>query len=424
METVKNSFGATEGKSADRFTISEWITIAIVLLALILSIYISFFPEKQKKISIIASVLPSDENYWEIRGRVHIEGKPIDSARVWVVLKDNQNNEDSPPAVFTNQQGEFYIDSIPRNLGISSKPNTEPADKTNNSNIDSEKGAESEKTNKVKVIKIYASKIDLCPSNEEELIEGEKTLTTTGEGVQKTIGVRFTQLVFLLTIFLMSIIIPFLRISPRLKYSISIILAFLFSVAIIAAISKGIYFVSNSDKTEVLTLGFSHIFWGTYATGVQPEWLFSLTSPVDVSAGIANSGFGAPLWVLLLSVIGSSLFTVLIIVSEIKKRPDFNKLSKQTDKSKDKSELENFRDKLENIVLHQFYLLFSPLGAIFVYQLLILADVAMQPITVAIAALGAGSTLNLLLDKAVLASKKAFGKTETEEEEFEKEKSD
>ena len=48
----------------------------------------------------------------------------------------------------------------------------------------------------------------------------------------------------------------------------------------------------------------------------------------------------------------------------------------------------------------------------------------MQPITVAIAALGAGSTLNIVLDKAVLASKKAFGKTETEEEEFEKEKSD
>ena len=74
---------------------------------------------------------------------------------------------------------------------------------------------------------------------------------------------------------------------------------------------------------------------------------------------------------------------------------------------------------MEDIVLHQFYLLFSPLGAIFVYQLLVIADTAGQAVTVAIAALGAGSTLNILLDKAVLASKKAFEKTKTEEKKFE-----
>ena len=44
-----------------------------------------------------------------------------------------------------------------------------------------------------------------------------------------------------------------------------------------------------------------------------------------------------------------------------------------------------------------------------------------QPITVAIAALGAGSTMNLLLDKAVLASKKALGKSTMEEESFDAE---
>lgn len=76
----------------------------------------------------------------------------------------------------------------------------------------------------------------------------------------------------------------------------------------------------------------------------------------------------------------------------------------------DEKEREKFRDKLENIVRHQFYMLFSPLGAIFIYQLLIMAKAADQPVTVAIAALGAGSTINILLDKAVSASRRAMGK--------------
>ena len=45
-----------------------------------------------------------------------------------------------------------------------------------------------------------------------------------------------------------------------------------------------------------------------------------------------------------------------------------------------------------------------------------------QPITVAIAALGAGSTMNLLLDKAVLASKKALDKSTSKEERLAAEK--
>jgi hypothetical protein len=66
-------------------------------------------------------------------------------------------------------------------------------------------------------------------------------------------------------------------------------------------------------------------------------------------------------------------------------------------------------------------MLFSPLGAIFIYQLMVAAGAVGQPITVAIAALGAGSTMNLLLDKAVLASKKALDKSTLEEENLEAE---
>ena len=64
-------------------------------------------------------------------------------------------------------------------------------------------------------------------------------------------------------------------------------------------------------------------------------------------------------------------------------------------------------------------MLFSPLGAIFVYQLMVAAGAVGQPITVAVAALGAGSTMNLLLDKAVLASKKALDKSTLEDTKLE-----
>ncbi len=113
------------------------------------------------------------------------------------------------------------------------------------------------------------------------------------------------------------------------------------------------------------------------------------------------------------------MFTLLIIVSEIKDRPDFDKLRADPP---DEAEVKKFREKIENIVRHQFYMLFSPLGAIFVYQLMVAAGAVGQPITVAIAALGAGSTMNLLLDKAVLASKKALDKSTSKEERLAAEK--
>jgi hypothetical protein len=45
--------------------------------------------------------------------------------------------------------------------------------------------------------------------------------------------------------------------------------------------------------------------------------------------------------------------------------------------------------------------LFSPLSAIFVYQMLVAANTAGQPLAVAITVLGAGPILNGLPDKAV-----------------------
>jgi len=58
-------------------------------------------------------------------------------------------------------------------------------------------------------------------------------------------------------------------------------------------------------------------------------------------------------------------------------------------------------DRIKVMLEHQFYMMFAPLGAVFVYQLLVLAEAAGSPVTVAIAAMGSGASLNKLLQVAV-----------------------
>jgi hypothetical protein len=393
--------------NVDRFA------IAIILIIIGYATKVSFFPEEQKHLDIVANLVELNTQTWEMHGRILNDGNPVESARVWIILSGDNNNEDSPPDVLTNKDGDFKFQSIPRFFG---KQDTIPAESVIRKKRNEDeyvKGAGPEISNKVKEVKIFAIAQIKENDSKVEVLRGEKVQIAGGDDSKKTIQIPYNHLVFLPTIFLISIIIPFLRLSSRLKYNFSIILAFLFSVALIVAISRGISIVSPSDTGEILSLGFVNIFWGTYVPEAQPEWLFSLTSATSVKD---PSGFGVPLWVLLLSVIGSSLFTVLIIVSEIKERPDFAKLKANPP---DEAEVKKFREKIENIVRHQFYMLFSPLGAIFVYQLMVAAGAVGQPITVAIAALGAGSTINLLLDKAVLASKKALDKSTLEDTKLE-----
>src|SRR5690606_12158615 len=136
---------------------------------------------------------------------------------------------------------------------------------------------------------------------------------------------------------------------------------------------------------DVISLGFANIFRGTYVKDQPPEWLFSLTSPwVNVESGVA-SGFGAPLWLLLLAVLGSGVFTVALLVKHVKDPIDFRDDTP-------------FRARVEEIVRHQFYVLFSPLGAVLVYQLMVAAGAGAVQATVAITIFAAGIAVNMLLD--------------------------
>lgn len=99
------------------------------------------------------------------------------------------------------------------------------------------------------------------------------------------------------------------------------------------------------------------------------------------------------MWVLFLSVIGAALFTLSVIVKEIREPANFNAQK-------------DLRQRLQKIVQQQFFILFSLLGGIFLNQTLVLADAVSEPVTVGIAALGAGASLNVILARAVSASEK------------------
>jgi len=162
---------------------------------------------------------------------------------------------------------------------------------------------------------------------------------------------------------------------------------------------------------------------GVYVNSGEPEWLVSLTAPPknptsgderapDATAPdettrnetapsatpIIVSGFGAPLWTLVLSIAGAALFTVALVVKEIREPP--------------KEDEAKIRERIRGFVEHQLFMLFAPFGGMFVYQALVLADAANKPITGGVAALGSGVTLNLLLAWASRLASEALASNE------------
>jgi hypothetical protein len=281
-------------------------------------------------------------------------------------------------------------------------------------------------------------------------------LLITSEGPRR-IDFSLLALVSLVSWFLASVLLAFRRPADedgrRRKYNWLIASSLLMTVLMITFIAVGLRGIDESGKGDrVMSLGFASIFRGTYVTGTHPEWLFSLTSyparkasdeapasktpppaatsqpagaaaegpaaaaPLVAAGGAGDParkieagesvapksgaplwpsirGFGAPLWVILLSVLGAGILTLAMVVSGIAKPPNFD----------DESDVGR---RIETMIRHQFYILFSPVGGVFSYQLLVAAEAASQPLTVAVAALGAGMVLNNLLDYAVNAAAK------------------
>lgn len=314
-------------------------------------------------LDVVASMEPADGGY-QVVGRVLREGAPVPEASVVVVTSDGRGNRSAPPPVTTDSQGGFATDVMPSELG--GKP---VADAT----------VEARKT------------VRDADGDDEELVGRHVlVLASPTDGFQQRVDLNPWVIAFLPGIFLVSFAIP---LTPgeigRLRHAFSLALAFLFTGSMVVVISLGLDYVSSDEHSgHVLSLGFATLFQGTYVPGEAPEWLFSLTAAPREEAEVVQ-GFGAPLWVLLVAVIGAALMTVSLIVGEISKPPQPGET----------------RARVESVVRHQFFVMFAPIGALFVYQILVAADAAREPLTVALAALGAGLALNELLNRAVTYAK-------------------
>jgi hypothetical protein len=342
----------------------------VVVSALIGCIWLaSALHARAPKLEIVTSAT-HDSTAWQVAGRVFMgaDGQPV-RARVWAVAADSAGNRFSPPDSATNAAGEFRIAPIPIFLtGDSAR--------------------------QISDISVFAAA--QTPGDSARLLRERNVLRLTRFGrVFQLEASPFTFLSIGLAFFL-TILIGIVQIDPaalrtkRAKYCTLIVLCFLFTFSMVGLIAVGLHTVNaNAIRGDVMSLGFANIYRGSYVKDQPSEWLFSLTTP-PTGGDEPTSGFGAPLWLLLVAVLGSASFTIALLVKHVKEPVDF-----QDEKM--------FRTRIEELVRHQFYILFAPLGGVVVYQLIVGAGAGSVQATVAVAMLAAGVAVNLLLDMALKA---------------------
>lgn len=360
--------------------VSEGVINSVVAFIFVVMVTGSFavnlFDIGKPKLDVVATAVETQAG-WIVQGKVLYQGNPVTSARVWSVVRDAQGNRFVPDTVTSQEPGSYKFRAFPKVIGG---------------------------TNNKPVIDISVFATALVPvkkdgSTVNRKINGEEVLGLGGEGRTRWIQLSPTALIAIPTIFFVSLMIGLVRFesSPfwqKAQYFGSVALGIILTITMVGYISYGLYLVSvTASSGDALSLGFATIFQGTYVQGISPEWLFSLTAPGGSDKVV--SGLGAPLWVLLLAVLGSGIYTVALIVSHIDASLDLNKP-------------DSVQKKVQEIVKHQFYILFSPVGAVLVYQTLVVAGAASQAVTVGIAAIAAGIALNTILDKAIQEAKKRF----------------
>lgn len=370
----------SEDDNSERPDTFSWIAPLTLGAIVVISFVVSALRPLQAgdELDVVAHLAksPDGTDAWSLRGRVLHTGEPVENARVWAIVRDSRGNRASPPSVLTGAGGEFEIPGVPAKLAGEG----------------------------VTEATVYA-RARLAGATEDAKphdVKGTEELAVSGKLPFRRVRISALAFAFLPAIFLASIAVAFFPLNPKLRHVMSIGLAFLLTAAMIVSISMGLSFVQTQGRPgEILSLGFASLYHGHYVAEVQDEWLITLTSPVQ--RGLSESGqktvskgFGAPLWVLLVAVIGAALLTVTLIVSEIKDRPDYK-------------DVQQVRERLERITRHQFYILFAPFGVIFVYQGLVILGSASEAVTVALAALGAGATLNYILQKGIEMAQHAFG---------------
>lgn len=309
----------------------------------------------------------SGEKGWQLSGKVLYKGSGMEST-VWAIARDSSGNRFATKSQATDKSGNYTLEVIPQNIG----------------------GA---KDKLVSDVTIFAtSSISQDNADDKEVLEGKEVLGLSEGGVKRSNVLSPFVLITIAVIFCLSLFVGLLRFSENsswlvVQYYFSAVLAIVFTVIMIFSISAGLYMVNASQTPgDSLSIGFATIYHGTFVTNTEADWLFSLSAAANTEGKVAK-GLGAPLWVLFLSVLGSAVYTVALIVKHINKELGLKDPSK-------------VREHIQQIVNHQFYILFSPLAAVIVYQLLVISGAASQAVTVGMVAIAAGVKMNQILDKS------------------------
>ncbi len=393
----------------------------------------------------------------DISGRVLQDGAPVGQALVWAVVDYDKGQHAAPAAAQTDGNGGFAIGPLTSVEGG------------------------------VTVATVYARKVIprgwFTPG---ETLRGQDIVQLKGEPkLQPGQTVPWSPLIVwpMVGVFAASFLLPFFFGSKVWKYKAGVCLALAATFIMIYFVSTGLNTVTTLGRSkDILQLGFASIYRGTYVKDVPPEWLFSFTSPPSRGADVppqslpasaaparapeespagqisgpqaaatsaaspgavapqatspasqpldlvaVDHGFGAPLWVILVSVLGAGVVTVSLIVDEITKMPD--SIAAGAALQPPNAQPANapaangepadgaaasavdpklLRGHVQTLVQHQFFILFAPVTAIFVYQALVAGSAASSSLMVGLAALGAGPSLSALLTKAGALATKLF----------------
>lgn len=346
-------------------TASIPVTVGVVVIA---SWVLAAFGVGRPRLEIVNfAVQDTITKTWNIAGRVLLrdDGRPA-RVRVWAIAVDSAGNRFSPGDTITDAAGRFRLGPIPSWF------------RTDSLQLATD-------------VTVFASGPN--PNDSSKNIRGEENLRLTRFGRVRWVEPSPVALLSIGVIFFTAIVVGLIRVTGvrtrRAKYYTLVVLSFLFSLTMIALIAMGLRNVNASaTQGDVMSLGFANIYRGSYVKDVPPEWLFSLTTPQLWKAGEITTGFGIPLWLLLIAVLGSGVYTIALLVKHV---TDQGSLDNEPEYSK----------RIGELVQHQFYLLFSPLGAVLVYQLIVAAGAASVQVTVAMVIFAAGVAANALLAKAI-----------------------
>ena len=386
----------------------------------------------KNQLTVVASVLQVSGNC-QIAGRVLQDGDAVSRALIWAVVDYANGQHASPAPTQTDEHGGFTVACAPVSA---SAAYGEMADAT-----------------------VFARK-ELPGSwfHPGATLRGQDSVEWSSAALapppNAPLGVSPILVTPLALLFLGSVVVAFFGEPVLWRYRTAILLAVGFTACMIAYLGYFLKYVSTEGKsTELLQLGFASIYRGTYVKDVPVEWFFSFTSPPPqapasqqaapppqnaqqsapsaqpaptLSAGAppvspvasqaqpatplpspaqagptVDHGFGAPLWVLLVSVLGAGVVTISLIVDEIANMNSITAVSPA-------EQPVEIRKHVQTIVQHQFFVLFAPITAVFVYQALVVGSAATSSFMVGFTALGAGPSLSALLTKAGAAATKLF----------------